>query len=366
MFIKKEMPGLINYAGEVINNKGQGNGIFVEKMTQRRPSPRYRVACLDCGTSWTEDQHRISYLTCKNPNCGRAAQTVSSTLANTATVQEGVRSADSQSARDFHRDNDAVEDNTVPVRRTLRDGYFKPPVFTNDRDRESYRQFLREEQEAIERPIREAEAVFKRTADAVARERQKAVKEGIDPKFSLTQDEQDNIQAAKDLSLAGSDEALSFLNQAVIEKFREFGSHHDFVTSPANLDVLTSYVERNFKARGIWPVVYVPFETLVRAFAVLEHWNCFPDLVGHVYIEPEPEKENYFAAEERRRREAEAQRRDEQSRTGIDLVTGLPKTYTAREIRAMSSDQFKRCFFSKIKPTFKDLFIALSENRERR
>jgi hypothetical protein len=238
-------------------------------------------------------------------------------------------------------------------------------VFNNDRDRESYRQFVREEQEAIERPIRESEAVFKRTADAVARERQRVVREGIDPKFSLTQDEQDNIQAAKDLSLAGSDEALSFLNQAVIEKFREFGSHHDFIRSPANLDVLIGYVERNLKARGIWPIVYVPFETLVRAFAVLEHWNCFPDLVGHVYIEPEPEKENYFAAEERRQREAREREAEQENRTGVDPLTGESRVFSKREIRSMSADQFKRTFFSRIAPTFKDLFIALSESKQR-
>ena len=81
-----------------------------------------------------------------------------------------------------------------------------------------------------------------------------------------------------------------------------------------------------------------------------------------ITIPPEPQREGYL---NRLEVEREAQRKDEQGRTGVDPVTGLPKTYTAREIRNMSADQFKRAFFSGIAPTFRDLFIALSGNRGR-
>jgi hypothetical protein len=334
-------------------------GIHIDSRASLRPLV-YHAHCENCSTGFRVPHIKAEFARCPM-NCGnRPVIKPASSMGTTGRREDsvGIRSSNSGSVRQ-EVESDKVTDN---IRRPVGRGYFKPPVFNNDRDRESYRQFLAEEREAQEKPVREAEAAYKKSADAVARERQRAVKNGVDPSFKITPDERDNLQAAKELSLAGSDEALSFLNQAVIEKFRIFGQHHDFVPSPANLDVLTSYVERNFKARGISPIVYVPFEILVRAFAVLEHWNCFPDVVEHVHIDPPPSEPNYFEREEQRQRENAEREAEIASRTGRDILNGEPgRVYSKFELKKLSGDEYRRAF--QVAPTFRDLFMAANESR---
>lgn len=196
--------GASDYTGYV-----NGNNIGIERRASVRPL-RWRARCQNCLTTFQLDHARVEYAKCPNKSCGREVRTDGNhSLANTAQVQEAVRSSNAADAREFHRDNTAVENNTGPRKKSLRDGYFKPPQFTNDRDRESYRQFKHEFDEESERPLKEATEAFEKSADALARERRKTVAEGVDSEFHITADEWDNINAANELSLSGSDEALS-------------------------------------------------------------------------------------------------------------------------------------------------------------
>lgn len=350
MFIRKEMPGLSNYVGEVINNKGRGKGIFVERMTQREPSPRYRVACLDCGTSWTEDQHRISFLVCKNSNCGKAPMRPGPSLANTASVQEGIRSTVSADAREFHRQESGEDiNNSAPRKRSLRDGYFTNDGFRSDRERDSYRQFKQEFDEEQERPIREAAGQLQDTANKLARLERDQVASGIDSKFYLKDDERDNCFAAQDLD----DEALSVTNNANLDVF--FHSGAPYKKTPENAQKLLDYLQRNFEARGV-PIGFLPSGALIRAYVRLDSFNLLERMPDPVVVETPKKTENYL---DRLEREREIALRNEQERTGFD-ESGEPKVYTKRQIRAMTADQFKRAFFSRIAPTFTDLFSALS------
>ena len=344
-------------------------GILIGIRASLRPLT-YHAKCSACGCEFRTSHVRVETCSCPMHCKTRTTQKPSPTArAGTGIREESVRSsqsAESAAFRDQEEDTGEVNSTGNRNRRYSASkglsGYFESPTFNNDRDRASYREFKHEFDEEKERPLKEATEAFKKSADAVARARRQFVAESVDPEFYITPDEWDNLNAASELALGGSDEALGFLNQSVIEKFRVFGSHHDFVNSPKNLDALTAYCERNMHAHGIKSVVYVPFEILVRAFARLRLFSLLEEPT-HVYIDPEPDKENYFETEQRRQREEEQRQAEKATRRGVDPQTGAERIYSTREVRLMSADQFKRCFFSKIAPTFKDLFIALSENR---
>jgi hypothetical protein len=91
------MPGLIDYTGAT--NK---NGLFVERMASRYPL-RWHVRCTRCQSNWDADHRQIPYLTCRNTNCGRTPLGPRATLAEIGQAVTAVRSRDSESIRQYER-----------------------------------------------------------------------------------------------------------------------------------------------------------------------------------------------------------------------------------------------------------------------
>lgn len=80
------------------------NGLFVDGMASRYPL-RWAVHCVQCNSSWVEDHSRIQYASCRNSTCGRTIKPRSmGGLTSTGTVNTAVRSRDSESAREFMRE----------------------------------------------------------------------------------------------------------------------------------------------------------------------------------------------------------------------------------------------------------------------
>jgi hypothetical protein len=358
--------GAYDYQGDIINN------VKILQRVSRKPV-KYQAKCLDCGYEFPVLHVSLnSGATCPNRrNHGKAAQKVSLALANTATVQEGIRSSNSASAREFHaQEEQSSNGDTVHTQgrknirlsahRDLNFGYFQSAGFSNERDRRSVREFLREENDKAEAAFKAVEDAFKATANALSRERRNAVATGVDSALVIDQDEWDNITAAHELSLAGNDEAIDLLNQNVYERFISFGKHHDWVNSERNLDALTSYCERNLKAHGVNPVIWVPFSVLVKAMARLRLYSLL-DEPEHVYHPEPPETENWYAREQREKREEADKETERQTRVGRDPLTGEIREFSKFELKRMSADEYRKAF--QVAPTFRDLFIAANEAR---
>ena len=212
--------GASDYTGYV-----NGNNIGIERRASLRPL-RWRARCQNCLTTFQLDHSRVEYAKCPNKSCGREARTDGNhSLANTAQVQEAVRSSNAADAREFHRDNAAIENNTAPRKKSLRDGYFTPPQFTNDRDRQSYRDFREEFDEEQTRPLREAEQKFQDTANKLARLEQDAVANRVDPEFYLKPEEKTDCFAAQGMF----DETLAEFNAQNRDVF--FHTCPDYVRS---------------------------------------------------------------------------------------------------------------------------------------
>lgn len=94
------MPGIDNLQGR------EFNGIFVERLASRHPV-RWQLRCVRCGSNWVEDHARVRYIGCRNSTCGRAPLEPRATLVQTGQAMTAVRSRDSESAREFHRQQTA-------------------------------------------------------------------------------------------------------------------------------------------------------------------------------------------------------------------------------------------------------------------
>lgn len=90
--------GFENLAGQ------EFNGLIVERMITRRPVV-WKLVCTKCGGSQNESHTRVRYATCRNTNCNRAPLEQRSTLAQTGQRIEGIRSRDSDGARQFQQES---------------------------------------------------------------------------------------------------------------------------------------------------------------------------------------------------------------------------------------------------------------------
>lgn len=77
----------------------------VVQMVCRSPLT-WRVVCTRCNSSWNERHERIRYVSCRNSVCGRTVKPrTMGGLTSTGAVNVAIRSRDSESAREFKREN---------------------------------------------------------------------------------------------------------------------------------------------------------------------------------------------------------------------------------------------------------------------
>lgn len=338
-------------------------GVRITGIASRRPHVRWNAECTEpgCNHQFVLDHNKVENAGCPARRFhDRAKPAALDTNADdfiaaklAAKEERAAKQALELAATERRMRADLGEDADKPGLKRLRDVAIHTPM--GDRERESYREFKREFDEEQERPLKEATAQFKATADALARARRDMVLTRADDKFYVTDWEAQNIYAAQELS----EEALEFTQNENIKKFRAEMQREDYMPTERNAQLILDYCSRNYCANNL-PIGFILASVLIRAFARLRTFALLEE-VQHINIEPEPAKENYFEAEERRQREAEAKRQEEQSRTGVEPLTGNARVYTAREIRLMSADTFKRCFFSKIHLSLTDYFNALSK-----
>jgi len=343
------MLGSRDYAREQYTNEFNQ---AVERLVLRRPL-RWKVVCLKCLGQQNVDHEKVPYVRCKNAACGKAAVKPAPSMARTGTREEATRSANAAASRAFHHEDDTG--NLPPVKRDVDSGYFESSGFTNDRERQSYRQFIKEFAKEQERPLREAETKLQNTANKLAALERDRIANGVDDddKFFLKPDELDDVLASEQYS----DAQLDGANKANGELFRQVC--FDYLPSEANMRMILDYLTRNLRARHL-PIGFLPANLLIRTYVRLNSYGLL-ERPQEVYVEPEPRKESYDEALERHEREEQARLEDEQSRKGTDWRTGQSRIFSAREIRLMSADEYKRAFLNRIAPTIRDLFEAGSE-----
>jgi hypothetical protein len=134
-------------------------------------------------------------------------------------IQEAVRSADSASAREFHRqeENSGANEINITGKRNVRlsahrgldQGYFKSQGFSSDRARNEWREFKagydaeqQAEAEKAAAPLNASKAQFQETANKLARLERDQVATGVDPHFAehLTEWEVQNINCVGELT----------------------------------------------------------------------------------------------------------------------------------------------------------------------
>lgn len=350
----REMLGMIDHTGELVN------GILVEKLSDRRHK-RYSVRCTKCLTNWTVPAVQLPYLSCKNSFCGKATAKPAPSMAQVRTRETAVRSADSASVREFQRQEQEQEAGTEqPRRRSLRDGYFEPPRFSSDRERQSYRDFMQEFEAEQNRPPRELEE-FQKTANKLAMAQRAGLLSRPDPEFVPWVDEAERqgfFHYHPDADAA---------NMAAAEQF--LIRNPDFVsgTNNENQDKLVAYIDINCRALGIDLKVVTP-GLLERAYKKLLAFGLL-ETPHEIVVESPQEKEGMLDRMDRLHAEAqeraEAQRIQDEELTGVDWQTGQPVRFSAREVNHMTSDEFKRAFPDRVASTFRTWFEAASALRNR-
>lgn len=192
--------------------------------------------------------------------------------------------------------------------------------------KEQYEAEQRAKREEAERPIREAEAKLKETANALALAIRERIATGRDDEFQ--------IDPATFKPIKGT--AQEF-NQAEAAKF--LAANPDYYPSQENFQALTEYINRNAPN-----IILVSALQLEWAFKRLREYGLLRERPVPL---AEPEKVRLYFGEgvEQRRHEPEPSSPHEQdSEQGWDLESGLPRTYSRKEISAMSADQYRRIF----------------------
>ena len=191
-----------------------------------------------------------------------------------------------------------------------------------DRDLLSLRQF-REEREAIEkadreereRPIREAVATAQSLHQQIAAVRRERLSTIPDPERWLDPAVGPNVRFTQA-------DARKF-NAEQSNLYRQ--SHPETYWCPELVDLLGAY----FDKEKIQIVTATMLEKLISRFDEV-------GLLPQRPIEPEPEPEEEQPVITTVQPPA--------TEIGIDPLTGLEREYTAREVRLMSADQWRRCF----------------------
>jgi hypothetical protein len=190
-----------------------------------------------------------------------------------------------------------------------------------DRDRRSIREFMDEEarlyaaeEEAKERPIREAEKQLKETHRKLYALQKEQVQTGADDEIFV-----DPLTIGYTIPQADADKYNAEQCRLFIQ------THPDFYNSQRNIATVIDYFVRN-------KINIISASTLERAVERLKAFHLFEERPAP---EPEPEEEQQPMVVEPPKAE---------TFIGIDPTTGRDREYTSREVEAMSSDEYRRAF----------------------
>jgi hypothetical protein len=207
----------------------------------------------------------------------------------------------------------------------------------------------RAEREARERPVREAVDKLNQVHRKLAAlERQRLT----DPKIPDDHFWHDPACDGLDFLTA---EGISEWNVAAFRNFAQ--NHPEFGISDKNLQVLNNY--------------YSKHKILLFSTSMLEKVYARMIACGIVFDAPEPERPaqptkgtpDYTKRPRANLTVSETPLKGPQMQVGIDPSTGLERSYTAREIYLLGSEEYRRRF-----PTLKtisELFTAISQEREK-
>ena len=314
---QRQMPGLRDYTGD------RANTLQVGQMVRRNPEPAYQCTCGVCGCRQTCSQSHIrsGVARCLNSACGKtdptpAKQSATDFADRAARLQrEAEQAALDASAR---RMSAETEGYALPSR-TLPKTLTPAPVRERDRlaaraHRDELEAIAAAEREAVEKPIRDAEKALKATANQLAEAVRQNISTGTDDAFAL------------------DPETLKPIPTATVKAWQRQQSATFKANNPAyfacdeNFATISAYIERNVPG-----IRLVSARQLTDAYRRLSEYGLLKERPVPVE-EPTPEPE------------VAQQPSEPKGELGIDPLTGEPRIYTPREVRMMSSDQYRRCF----------------------
>jgi hypothetical protein len=290
MSSRRVMNGATDLTGST-NPQGQR----ITRMVTRRPLA-WELRCTICGGSQSPVAHnRAEYAVCRNTNCGKSVTSPRATLATTVNKSVAVRSRDSESARQFHTEEEQRERQRAEA----------------DEKRQAAEQGQREEERQKARKKLIAESI---TAD-------------IDPLFAGI----DPATLAGRISVPVN--KVTEWNRDQVHLFKK--SCPGYFPCPENFDALVGYLQRN--APGLRLISAKQWEAAYRRLASLGLLKERPVVTSE--SEPERERAQTVVLEVGPPSDPNS---PDAVVDGWDLESGAPRKWTNRELDKLSSTDYRR------------------------
>lgn len=296
-------------------------GLRVLRLVSRRPVA-YAAKCVKCGTESTEPHSRIAYAECRSAVCK-------------APLRKKER-LDEERDRRVERERRALEEeNRLAELRMAQEtaDYAKPvtrpPVAGNDGpaterqrlERRAWAEEMEREEQERQRPIRAAEAQLQETHRKIAK-----VQRDI-----LTNPKVQDVDIWIDPMVAGASMPISEAQNHNVYHIRLFAEEHpNIAATERNAELIVNYFAKNDIGIFTCSMIEKLHEKLQEAGIGFdekpapEHaldYSKRPDVPLRIAPPSKPEPVVY---------------------QGFDLETGEPRTYGAREVDKMSSEQMRK------------------------
>lgn len=298
-------------------------GLRVLRLVSKRPAVVWATQCIKCGTETSVPHSKISYQKCRNGACGKPLRKPSRLEIEREAARERQRVLDETAHRLSElRMADETRDHHMPASNPQTFGNSAP---TTERARAEARA-RREEQEAEERaareererPVRELTDKLNETHRKIAAmERDVLTNPAVrDPNFY-------HDKVCDDMGFLTA-EGIAEWNAA---EFRNFAQNHkEFGITDRNLEMLNGYFAKH--------------SVLLFTHEMLERFYRRAIACGVEFDKPEPEREETVPVLQSLAKKPEKPKPE--TYQGFDLITGEPRTYTAKEIDRMTSEQMRR------------------------
>jgi len=202
--------------------------------------------------------------------------------------------------------------------------------FRTERERLQYEAWKVQDDEELQRPIKQAAAHLERTAGALVRMQRSNLIDIRDPEFFVT-------PGLESISMEW-DAAQDFIKQEATAFVQETPEYYG---CQKNFEIMSDYMLRNGATivdRAMWKIAFEKF----KAVGLLDERPEPETVVESVEVEPDLDLPSRLPLSYQH--PSGWKRESDGTQGGYDLSTGEPRVYTAFEIERMTADEYKRVF----------------------